>query len=383
MKIRSLKLKNRNFGNEWAERVQNHWNYADLRADARWRKEWISFDSTAYHEGTGRVYCGITSFDADIFKAYDRKADRFVDLGFRKVANRYDAKFHRSTELTRDGRHLYTATALLHDVDRYWDAPGGGLFRYDLTGGKIRKLGIPLPHVYIQSIALDEKRGRIFCMHFTPERLSCFDLDSGKTRDLGPLSSGFAMAQGENVVLDDAGGAWCGWAVTRAWQSEAGPDSHRLCKYDPRKNRMIHFSHGLPRRDGAYGWAKVEGLFNFGVGCLHASGDNGSLYRVDVKTGKAAYLGTPIGDRPSRLASMRRHTDGYAYGVTGREGRCRLLRFDPERDTYELGDSIVDGEGVAMWQCHDLTIAPDGTIYAGENDHPRRSSYLWEIRMDG
>jgi hypothetical protein len=32
-----------------------------------------------------------------------------------------------------------------------------------------------------------------------------------------------------------------------------------------------------------------------------------------------------------------------------------------------------------MWQCHDVAITPDGTLYAGENDHPRRSGYLWQI----
>lgn len=380
MKIRSLKFKNRYFGNEWFDRVENRWNYADFLANPRWRKDWISFDGVVYHAGTDRIYCGITSFAADIFKAYDRRTNRFVDLGFRQVANPYDAKFHRSMQLTRSGRTLYTATALLHDVDRYWEAPGGGIFQYDTATGRIAKLGIPLPHVYIQSIALDEKRGRIYSVHFPPERLSVFDLASRKGRDLGPIA-GIEMAQGENIVLDDQGGVWCGWSVTRAWQSNPGPDRHRLCKFDPRKDRIQYFDQGLPRRDGAYGWTKVEGLFNLGTGDLHASGDNGSLYRINTKTGRATCLGTPIRNRRSRLSSLVLHTDGYAYGVTGRNGRCRLLRFDPGRDTYEVGDPVVDDDGISMWQCHDLTVTPNGTLYAAENDHPHRSSYLWEIHL--
>ena len=67
-------------------------------------------------------------------------------------------------------------------------------------------------------------------MHFTPERLSAFDLASGSARDLGPIGSGVEMAQGENLILDDEGCAWCGWGLTRAWQSSPGRDSHRLCK---------------------------------------------------------------------------------------------------------------------------------------------------------
>lgn len=381
MKIRLLKLKDRDFGNEWSETIEDHWNYQEFLDDPRWRHDWISIDGVVYHAPSDRVYCGITSFNADIFEAYDRKADKFVALDFASVGNPYDAKFHRSMELTQDGNTLYTATALLHDVDKYFEAPGGGIFRHDMAAGKTTKLGIPLPHIYIQSIALDEKRSVIYSMHFTPERLSRFDIATGESTDLGPIGSGLAMGQGENILLDDDGCAWCGWNATRAWQNVPGVESHRLCKYDPEQERIVYYSHGLPRADGKYGTAKVEGLFNFGTGCLYASGDNGSLYRVETAIGQATYLGTPISDRRSRLTSMVLSPDGYAYGVTGRDGQCQLLRFDPRNDTYELGDAIVDEDGVAMWQCHDVTLTPDGVLYAGENDHPQRSGYLWEITL--
>ena len=41
---------------------------------------------------------------------------------------------------------------------------------------------------------------------------------------------------------------------------------------------------------------------------------------------------------------------------------------------------MVDGDEPA-WQIHDVTITPDGVMYAGENDNPRRSGYLWEITL--
>jgi hypothetical protein len=381
MKIRAHKLKNRNFGKEWSDRVEDKLNYKDLKSDRRWRQDWISFDGVVYHQAAKRVYCGITSFAADIFKIFECRTAKFIDTDFARIANPYDAKFHRSMQLTRDGRALYTASALLHDVDNYWDAPGGGIFRHDIQKGKTTRLGIPLPHNYIQSIALDEKRGVIYSMHFTPERLSVFDLATKKARDLGPIGSGMAMGQGENILLDDAGNAWCGWNVTRAWQSLSGVDSHRLCRYNPKKGRIEFFSTGLPRGDGSRGTAKVEGLFNLGTGCLYASGGNGSLYRIDPKTARAKYLGTPIPDRRSRLTSLAMHADGWAYGITGRDGRCQLLRFNPQDDRYELGPAIVTEDGVAMWQAHDVTMTPDGILYAGENDHLHRSSYLWEIQL--
>ena len=265
-------------------------------------------------------------------------------------------------------------------MDRFFTAPGGGLFAHDTRTAETRKLGIPLAHVYIQSIALDEENGWIYSQHFTPERLSRFEIETRTTRDLGPLGSGVAMAQGENVILDDDHCAWCGWGMTRAWQDDSGPDAFRLCKFDPRENRVIYYDTGLPRRDGQYGFAHVEGLFNLGNGCLFASGDNGSLYRIDTDTADAHYLGTPIADRPSRLTNLVMHRDGFAYGITGRKGDCQLLRFDPRDGSYELGDPVVSAENEAMYQCHDLSITQDGVIYAGENDNPQRSSYLWEIQ---
>ena len=92
------------------------------------------------------------------------------------------------------------------------------------------------------------------------------------------------------------------------------------------------------------------------------------------------YLGTPISDRRSRLASLAMGPDGAAYGVTGRDGQCEVIRFDPAAETYELLGPVVDGED-RCWQVHDVTVAADGTIYAGENDNPHRSGYLWEIRL--
>ena len=115
-------------------------------------------------------------------------------------------------------------------------------------------------------------------------------MTSLETPDLGPIGCGIEMAQGENVVLDDDGCAWCGWGVTRAWQSSPGVDRHRLCKYDPQADKIIYFREGLPMPDGGYGTARVEGLFNLGNGCLYASGASGSIYRVDTKTGKGTFL---------------------------------------------------------------------------------------------
>lgn len=379
MRIRALKLRDVNYGNQWFDEVEDRWEYGDFLKNEAWRRGWISFDSLLHNPEDDRVYLGITSFDADIFRAYDRKKGEFVDLGYSRVADPFDAKFHRSLVKWKQDGCLYGAIALLHDIDRYWQAPGGAIVRYDPRSGRVEKIGIPLPHMYIQSICLDQGRGVIYGFTFTPERMFRFNLTDGRADDLGPISSGMGMAQGENIELDNEGCAWCGWSVTRAWQNASGVDSHRLCKFDPKTDRIRYFDAGLPNPDGGYGYARVEGLFNL-RGRLYASGANGSIYRVDTETGTGTCLGTPIQDRRSRLTTLRLGPDGAAYGVTGRDGQCEVIRFDPETEKYELIGSVADGD-LRCWQVHDVAVTPDGTIYAGENDTPYRSGYLWEIKI--
>lgn len=380
MKVRAIRLQDVSYGDQWLDEIEDRWEYRDFKRDEAWRRGWISMDCLCHDPADDRVYLGITSFDGEIFRAYDRGREEFVDLGYHRIADPFDAKFHRSlVKWDRDGC-LYGAIALLHDVDRYWEAPGGAIVRYDPRSGALAKIGIPLPHVYVQSICLDPGRGVLYGMTFTPERLFRFHLESGRADDLGPIGSGMAMAQGENVVLDGRGSVWCGWGVTRAWQSSPGVDAHRLCRFDPAEDRLRFFDAGLPNPDGSYGYAKVEGLFNLAPERLYASGANGSLYRVDLDTGTSVYLGTPVADRRSRLASLATGPDGAAYGVTGRDGRCEVIRFDPATERWELLGPVVDGD-TACWQVHDVAVTPDGVLYAGENDHPQRSSFLWEITL--
>lgn len=362
---------------EFDSKIADRWNHRDFLSHPEWGQDWISFDGVVYDAVSDRVYCGLTRFDGDIFYAWDRRTESFVSLGFAAVMDRFDAKFHRSMEL--DGDVLYLATALLHDVDQYYEAPGGGIYRHDLRSGATEKLGIPMPHNYIQSIVHDPDRQCIYALQFTPEWLSVFDLESGTARPLGPLSGGLQMAQGENLVLDDRGRVWCTWSATKAWQSSLGKDVTRLCYYDPANEKMHYLDHGLPHADGSLGYCRLEGLFNLGNGMLYASGGNGSLYRIDPGTAAVSLIGTPISDRRSRLTSLARHSDGFAYGITGRDGDCVVLRFDPRTDQFETGDRVVDADGTALFQCHDVTITPDGILFAGENDHPERSGRLWEI----
>ena len=201
MKVTAIKLKDRHFDN-WHSEVEDRWDYRDMLAHEEWRRDWISFDCLCYDEATDTVFAGITSFDADIFWGWNRKERKWVDTGYAKIADPYDAKFHRSlVRHSRDGC-LYGTQALLHDVDRFNEAPGASIVKYNPVKGDIAKLGIVQPHLYIQAIVLDEERDLIYGQTFTPEFLVSYNLKTGESRLIGPISSGMATAQGENIALE-------------------------------------------------------------------------------------------------------------------------------------------------------------------------------------
>jgi len=378
MQVKAHKLYDARIDN-WASEIEDHYEYADFKADDTLRVEWISFDAVLCDPASDLVYLGITSFDADIFRAFDRSKGEFVDLGFSRIADPFDAKFHRALIKSRDG-FIYGAIALLHDVDNYWNAPGGSIVRYDPSSGDIEKIGIPVPHTYIQGMAIDEERRIAYCQTFTPEYLGAFDLDSGESRIIGLTGSGFGMGQGENIVLDAKGRVWGGWSVTRAWQSDAGVDQYRLFRYDPEEDRIEFFRHGLPHLDKRYGYAHVDGMIAAPNGNIYCGSGEGGLFRIDPETAKVTPLGAPV--PPARIAAFAVGTDGFLYGIGGRYGNASLFRMDLDTEKCELLGPLYDpAAGESAWQIHDMDFTADGAIFAGENDNPFRSSYLWEIRL--
>ena len=376
MNVRALKLYDSPV-DDWAGKIEDHYEYTDFKADDSLRQKWISFDSILC-EGDN-VYVGITSFDSDIFRAYDRSKGEFVDLGYSRIVDPFDAKFHRALIKSDDG-NIYGAIALLHDVDNYWNAPGGSVVRYNPSTKDIEKIGIPVPHTYIQGMVIDETRRIAYCQTFTPEYLAAFDLETKESRILGLTGSGFAMGQGENIVLDSKGRVWGGWSVTRAWQSSAGVDQYRLYRYDPEEDKIEFFRHGLPHLDGGPGFAHIDGLIAAPNGKLYCGSGEGGLFRIDPDSGEVTLLGAPV--PPARIAAFAMGPDGYLYGIGGQYGNASLFRMDLETEKYELLGRLLDpATGDSAWQIHDMDIGADGVIYAGENDNPNRSSYLWEISL--
>ena len=376
MKVRAIKLYDTSV-NDWRGRIEDKYEYGDFKADDNLRVKWISFDSVLCDDNL--VYVGITSFDSDIFKAYDRSKDKFIDLGYSRIVDSFDAKFHRSLIKSSDG-NIYGAVALLHDVDNYWEAPGGAIVRYNPSNGDIEKIGIPISHTYIQAMVIDEKKRTAYCQTFTPEYLASFNLDTYESKILGLTGSGFGMGQGENIVLDSKGRVWGGWSVTRAWQANPGVDQYRIYCYDSEKDKIEFFRHGLPHLDGSPGYAHLDGMIAAPNGKIYCGSGEGGLFSIDPDTAEVTLIGAPV--PPARIAAFAIGQDGFLYGIGGRYGNASLFRMDLENEEYELIGRLYDPHANASpWSIHDMDISSDGVIFAGENDNPHRSAYLWEIKL--
>ncbi len=369
------------FGERWSQEVENRWTYEDFKSHSDWRREWISFNCVRFSPDRKRLLLGVTSFNSEIFYTFDRATEQLELAAEAGVFDEFDAKFHRSLIFRRSDGCFYAATALLHDGDKYLRAPGGALVRIDPVTMKAKKIAIPVPHAYIQSITLDADEEYIIGQTFAPEYAFRYHLASGRTEVLGMLGSGYGgLAQSENIVCDQQGGIWFNWSLTRAWQSGPGIDASRLARYDSGSGQLEYYHFGLPRVDGSRGYAKVESFINLGNEFVYAGADNGALYKIDPKKRTASVAAALTRDRPSRLAAMTLLEKDYAVGVTGRNGHCELFGFDTRKETVDILGRIASPDGVNMWQCHDL-IADGNVIYLCENDDPHRSSYLWKVTL--
>lgn len=359
--------------------VEHRWDYSDFlrEENSSWLKHWTSFDCLLADEERNVVWCGITNFATDIFYVFDRETEHFESLDYPSVGDRYDAKFHRSLEFDGAG-NIWAATALLHDVDRYLDAPGGALIRFNPDTRDIQIVDRPKPHVYIQSMTIDRERGLLYGQMFTPEYVFVYDLETFKFQELGVVGSGFAMGQSQTLAIDRTGTVWGTWSLTRAWLNTSGSDQFRLWNYHPDHGRIRFLDHGLPTLSGRDGFAHADGVHAGPDGAIYMGTAEGLLCRIDPDDHAIAVIGKPGPHR--RLAAMANGPDGMLYGSAGQDGTANLFRYDPARDSLEELGMIYDPVlHERAFQLHDMVITSDGTIYAGENDVPYRSGYLWEI----
>jgi hypothetical protein len=363
---------------DYESEVEGNWTWEQMRATPRYQ-DWVSFCSLVWDRKTDLVYAGIASFENDIFWTFDRSGGTFTSLNYRSFGDKYDAKFHRSLELDEDGT-FYAATALLHDPNHMMDTQGGKLLKYEPASGKYTLLDIPVPHHYIQSITLDPARRVIFGATFPAEILFRYDMKTGQSRQIAYIGAGYAMGQAEKMAVDHTGRLWGTWVQIRAWEAGSRPKSRFLFCYDPAKDDMTWFLHGIPKLfPGDQGTVDTM-LSAEDEDMIYIGSSQGALCRLDPRTADVELLGKPCNGR--RLTGLRLGPDGRLYGVGGDGERVRVFSFDRKSKKITHYGIVYDHEyGEGADHCHDMCLTDDYTVFAGENDNPRRSGFLWECQL--
>lgn len=334
-----------------------------------WKRNLVSTTSLLWHPERRRLICGLTSFDTDIMYEFDPEEKQFHCLDYPSVSEPFEIKIHRSLALSRDGS-VYGATACLHREDQRHEGPGGRIFRYDFQKQSYDFLGIPAPHDYIQTISLDEDRGLIYGQTYPVFNFFAFDIVRRETR-----YAHYVGSVSHIMAIDDSGCVWSTWS----------PRTHHLFKYDPDRNAMQFFDHGLPSSSSGAGLmypgaGPIDMMLNGGDGYLYVGVATGELVRIHAESANVEHLGKPSPE--TRLPAMAVGPDNRIWGICGFLERCRLFAYDRETGTFEDFGHIKDSEtGLPIFIAHDMAFASERRIFVGETDTSDRAGYLWQIDL--
>jgi hypothetical protein len=387
----------------WKETITGRWTYSDLVSDPTWFKGWISFDALQWNPHTQKLYCGLNSLDADLLYAFDPKTRQFESMHSRQWTDKYDVKIHRTLLLNPADRCLYMATSLLHDLDQQQMAKGGKIVKVDPRTGASSVLAVPMPNLYIQSLAADWDRGILYGFTYPAEALFRLDLATNTSRVLGYIGNAIMLAQPHNSVVDREGWLWGTWAETRAWEEHVGREPIRLFKYHPDGDKFVWFDHGLSRKEtGEQLLSNPSGVmlsdepiletrhkedFGFcdsmaydGSRYIYAGTVAGVLCRIDTLTGTVEKLASVMAAGRFPALAIK---DGVLYGAGGLQGRTQLIRWNMTSDRIEcFTDLTVPEINDRPARIHEIAVDEEHRIYMGENDNHYRSSFLWVARLD-
>ena len=387
----------------WDEKISGRWDYRDLTADPDWFKGWISFDTVAFNPYDQMLYCGLNSLDSDLLYSFNPKTEQFASMHSQEWADKFDVKIHRTLLLNPKDRCLYFGTSLLHDIDQQREAKGGKLVKFNPQTHVYHLIDVPVPHLYLQSIAADWERAIIYSFTCPAEVVCRTDLNPNSSKLLAYIGSSTGFAQAHNGVIDKDGWLWGTYGETRAWDEAKGREPVRLFKYHPDQDRFVWFNHGLPRMSttkqmlldppkpagasSALAETRHKDDFGFcdsmaydGDRFIYAGTVAGVLGRIDTQTGNVEKLANVIvtGRLPALIVK-----DGILYGGGGMKGYTQLIRWDTHTDRIEGFTDLTDPDiRERPARIHDLAVDGEHRIYLAENDNHERSSFLWSVDLD-
>ena len=397
--IRSHILRNVQFDN-WQSEIEGKWPYRKLYEDESWRIGWISFDAITWSTEEACLYCGLNAMDGDLLYRFWPDEKRFESLKAQEWADKFDSKIHRNLLKDPADGSFYFGTSLLHDIDQQHEAPGGKLMRYNPKEGRYSLLAIPFPHLYIQSIAADFHRGKIYCFTYPAEFVVCYDMKTKTCQNLGYITNATSLVQPHNGVVDAQGYLWGTYAETRAFDEVQSKTPVRLFRYHPDNHKFDWFEFGLSRKSEQQQLLPdppqqreipfhqdqtrhkedlgfCDAMVYDGQQYIYAGTTAGTLCRIDtleLKVEKIANV-MPAG----RLPALTIDQKGILYGGGGIKGDTQLFKWDPQKKEIRLVDKIEDEQGNVPARIHDIAIDQQGKLYLAENDNHHRSSYLWTV----
>jgi hypothetical protein len=387
----------------WQEKIVGRWHYRDLVADENWRKGWISFDSVTFNPDDDRVYCGLNSIDGDLLYRFDPRTGDFECLQTQRWTDEFDVKIHRTLSHNQQDRCVYFATSMLHDVDQQRQAAGGKIVKYDPSADQYDILGVPAAMLYIQSIAADFARGKIYGFTYPAEAVFEFDLTTGRSEILAYTGNAMFFSQPHNPVVDGQGWLWGTYAETRAWDEMLSDVPIRLFKYHPDGKRFVWFDHGLPRKsdasqlcddppapaDAKSALAETRHRDDFGF-CdsmvydgaryIYAGTVAGVLCRIDTQTDRVEKMANVMAT--GRFPALTIAADGTLYGAGGMKGHTQVMRLLPVRGRIESFCNLIDPKiNDRPARIHEMAVDSEHRLHLAENDNHHRSSYLWTVTL--
>ena len=210
------------------------------------QEKWDSMFTALYAASDGKVYIGLDyhAYGANV-AVYDPAADTMKLLGDmqelsgeKNLGREPQSKVHAQICEGSDGK-IYFATHLsawfnFAKISEPEGLPGGRWIVYDPKTGQLTDLGIGLPRNGIITMAMDQKRERLYGLTYPMGHFIYYEIATGVTRDMGVVQNWASVSR--VMVLDDRGRAYGFYNDGRIW------------RYDPDADRVYNLGAQMPIR---------------------------------------------------------------------------------------------------------------------------------------